>query len=350
MEHHNDQLAKVFRRFSEHECADVSPLYGHLSGRISEDDLLLELAAEAAPGQPVPNLLFGAVHYLLLRDPANELAQFYASLTRDPAPLDEAFRFFRAFCTRKYDALSLLLRTRRVQTNEVRRCAYLMPAFCIINHWARGKPLALIEVGASAGLNLLFDRYGYDFGEHGRFGDTRSGVLIKSEMRGAAPLGLMHQLPRVTSRVGIDLNPLDITRDDDATWLRALIWPEQRDRSALLKNAITIARSATPQVIAANATDAIGYCIQAAPDDTAVCVFHTHTLNQFSRAARATFAERLNAAAKHRDAMFQLSAEWIDTAHPRLDLTTWTKGQSVHQTLADCAPHGAWSHWVSATV
>jgi hypothetical protein len=88
--------------------------------------------ARAAPEQPLPNLFFAAVHFLLLQDPAAPLGQFYPSLFSTAASPEAAYPAFRAFCLAHAAALQHLLARRRVQTNEVSRCAYLFPAFALV--------------------------------------------------------------------------------------------------------------------------------------------------------------------------------------------------------------------------
>src|SRR5215212_8705594 len=172
----DDPLAKLgrrFRKFVEAESVWSSPLYTRLSLGIADDPEVLALAAEATAG-PIPNLLLAAVHYLLLRDPDQPLAAFYPSLTPEPDTTGDPYPAFHAFCLAQRDAMHTLLTTRLVQTNEVRRCALLLPAFARAAWRAPDRPLALVEIGPSAGLNLLWDRYGYDYGPGGQAGDPAS--------------------------------------------------------------------------------------------------------------------------------------------------------------------------------
>jgi hypothetical protein len=119
----------VFTRFATDRCGDYAPLYAHLGSQIARDPELLAIAAHASPGQSQPDLMLAAVHYLLAaRHPGSPLAWYYPTLAADPAPPDGALRHFRGFCLAHRDELTILIATRRVQTNEVRRCCYLLPA------------------------------------------------------------------------------------------------------------------------------------------------------------------------------------------------------------------------------
>lgn len=116
-----DSLAERFARFASEECAGYAPLYERLASGIAGDAEVLALAAGAAPGQPAPNLLLGAIHYLLLRGADDPLARFYPSLAPSPAPPAGAYPAFRAFCLDRRNEIGWLLSSRRVQTNEVGR-------------------------------------------------------------------------------------------------------------------------------------------------------------------------------------------------------------------------------------
>ena len=150
-------LARHFRSFGRNVAAE-SPLYGQLGALVSESPDLLALAAGSS--EQTPMVFLAAVHDELLRDPAHALAAYYPTLGGDgPGPgLAEAFT---AFCADRAAALAATLSFRRTQTNEVARCGCLLPAFAAV---ADGRPLALIEIGASAGLNLRWDHFAYDYG------------------------------------------------------------------------------------------------------------------------------------------------------------------------------------------
>jgi len=159
-----EELSQKFEVFAVAEAAGSSPLYERLSNFVAHDGELLGLAAAAATG-PETNLFFAAAQYLLLREPDAPLAVFYPSLggTADPGAGVE--KTFRDFCLDRREAMEGLLGTRRVQTNEVRRSASLLLALEQVARLEPWRPLALVEIGSSAGLNLLVDRYSYDFGE-----------------------------------------------------------------------------------------------------------------------------------------------------------------------------------------
>jgi hypothetical protein len=127
-----EMISERFRRFAIRECRGSSELYEQLSLNVAEDEEILRLASAARSGQPIPNLLFGAVHYLLLKGYTHELREFYGSMVDRPRNPQHAFPYFRDFCIRYQEDITAMLASKLVQTNEVRRCAYLYPSFCFM--------------------------------------------------------------------------------------------------------------------------------------------------------------------------------------------------------------------------
>lgn len=338
-----DALAHRFAGFGATECVPSSPLYAHLSAEIATDRELLTLAAHARQGQPVPNLLFAAVQFLLVKEPTQPLTAFYPTLSNAPPPGTDPYPLFRAFCLDHRSAISELLRTRLVQTNEVRRCACLLPAFVQVARRNPGRPLALVEIGPSAGLNLLWDRYGYDYGNGLRFGDLAAPVQLTCELRGDRTPSLAAP-PTVTFRIGVDLNPVDV-RDPDATlWLRALIWPEHHARVQRLQAALTMAQQAPPTLLAGNALDELPTLLPDVPTDATLCVYHSHVVNQFSPEDRERF-DRLLADSAHKRPVFRVSMEGKSVSHSHLELITYDRDRREETLLATYEAHGRWLEW-----
>ncbi len=340
----------AFRRFARAEAAvQGSPLYERLCEVIAEDESLLELASEARAGQPVPNLFLGAVHYLLEEARDTSLAAYYPSLGGERPPGDAVGDALLEFVTPRRDEVAGLLRTRLVQTNEVRRCTALLPAFRVASDEAGAAPLALIEIGPSAGLNLLFDRYRYDYSGVPA-GDPASALTVSTEVREAAPP--VDRVPGVASRFGIDLNALDVRSDEDMRWLRALVWPEHDERRSLLARAIEVARADPPTVVSGDVFEDLPGALDAAPKEAAVVVYATFVLNQFSR----EMLERLRAlivdASRRRSVhIVTIGAnEWFGAGRPadgstEVWLATAEGRRASVRRLAQADPHGRWITW-----
>ena len=345
-----ENIANTFSRFAEMEARENnSPLYERLSAVVAQSPDLCALAANAREGQPKPNMLFAAVQFLLADRSEDSLAAFYPGISGGPAPTTDPAGAFVDFCGRQSDAIIALVQQRMVQTNEVRRSACLLPAFSEVAR-ATSAPLALIEIGPSAGLNLLFDHYQYSYdGVH--FGPGSSPVVLDSELRGA-PLQLPTRMPVVASRMGIDLNPLDLRNDDDLRWLQALIWPEHDDRRSLFAAAASVLRSAPPRLLGGDVFELLSAEVANAPVGAAVCIFATFVLNQFS----VPMLERLRAmlldASKTRDLWMVVMGgsrflPLASTNHGEADLWLlhFSAGTETQRLLALCNPHGRWITW-----
>jgi hypothetical protein len=206
-------------------------------------------------------------------------------------------------------------------------------------------PLALIEVGTSAGLNLLFDRYAYDYGDGRRVGGG-SPVLACAGPPGWAG----DEFPAVASRVGIDREPVDVTDDDAVGWLRACVFADQLDRLERLDQAMATARRDPPPIVTGDALDVLTGVAAEIPRDAHICVFHTHVLTYFGREQRAAFVDLMDSIGRQRDISW-LSAEAPGTVAPlgldreptiAIGLITYTDGVRTTEVLGTCHPHGAW--------
>lgn len=340
-------LARRFEAFAELECAASghgmsvdSPTYAVLSRSIAKHANLLTLARECRAGQPIPNLLFAAVKRVVQDAPDSALAEHYERAARGDRPASALPGAFAGFCAENRARILALLKNRNVQTNEVGRCSHLMPAFGIVAQAARQR-LALIDVGAGAGLNLLWDRFDYRYSDGSVFGTGESPVRIVCESRGPMP-NTPARFPEVAYRVGVDLEPIDLADDEQYRWLQALIWADHADRAALLANARRVWLQDTPQVVAGDAVDRLPELIQAAPDDAALCVFHCHVLNQFPVPARAAFSEALRSASRQRP-VFHVSSEG-----EHLNVTRLVDGRSRTLRSVLRSAHGRWVAWSDA--
>lgn len=258
--------AANYRRFARLEAHGRSPLYEHLTEAVSEDPELLGLLASLPAPKRQPNLLLGVVQYL------------YGTVADYPA--------FRRLVVEHWSDVSSTMLVRRTQTNEVGRCATLLPLLAELP-----QPLALLEVGASAGLCLLVDRYGYDYGR-GVIGQANSAVVLRCEYRGSSsPAPTM--LPEVAWRAGVDLEPIDV-RDESATrWLEALVWPGEGDRLSRLRAAIEVARQDPPRVLEGDLRADLREVISGVPCGSTLVVFHSAVLAYVPARDRETFAADL---------------------------------------------------------
>jgi hypothetical protein len=347
-----DALARRFVRFADQECGDYAPFYDQLARGIAHDPDLLTIAAYSRSGQQAPNLFLAAVHYLLLRGSEHALTAFYPSVAHltvvppgDPVPA------FHSFCQDHRAALIELISTGLVQTNEPQRCTVLLPAFATVGRLTGGTPLALIEVGASAGLNLLFDRYGYDYGAGRSAGDPRSPVRFACAPRGSRLPPIHADMLHVGTRLGIDLNPIYANDLQALLWLRALVWPEHPERAVRLQQVLTLAQRQPPRLIAGDALTVLPQVVADATAGTALCVFHTATLAHFPPEARERFRSLIPELARQRD-LFWLASEGSGELGRRGQyatiLTAFQNGCRTEHQLAYSHPHGAWLEWLDS--
>ena len=320
-----------------------SQLYSRLSAAILDDPELLALSAQAATGQPPPNLLFGAVHHLLLQGVGHPLARLYPSLNGGNDVGEDPYPAFRNFCLTYRDALADAIRGRAVQTNEVARSSALQRGMAVVAQ-RMGRPLAILEVGASAGLNLIGDRYRYSYGpDTEAIGDPDSPVLIECRTRGALrPPGGM---PAIAWRLGIDRNPIDVRDPDQALWLRALVWPDQPWRAELLLAAIRLAQDNPPPLRRGDALELLEGAAAEAPRDAELCIYSSFTVYQFLPAQRARLESVVAAVARARP-VHRLALEWFPGERPYLDLESRQDGTLTRTRLAAAHEHGAWLEWL----
>ena len=325
----------------------MSPLYHRLSLGIAADEDLLALADQAKRGQPKPNLFLAAVQRLLMDASEHPLAAFYPNISGSPAPSDDPAPAFRDFCLERQQALTGLLATRMAQTNVVRRCASLLPAFVYVDDLGLGGALYLIEVGASAGLNMLWDSYGYDYGEGRVYGGLESQVQISSKFRGNQIPTLPSILPMVAGRIGVDLNPIDMNDPEKTMWLKALVWPERRDELELLEAAMQAASDAPPKVRKGDAVDLLPGLIDSVPEIQLPCLFHSHVLNQFPAEATEAFWALVEKRGAKRN-LAVVSMEGIRQGeYSVVEVTHYRDGVKTNRRLANGDSHGYWLEWLA---
>ena len=174
----------------------------------------------------------------------------------------------------------------------------------------------------------------------------RSSFLAPSgESTGCRP-PVPHVLPTVVSRLGLDLNPIDFYDTEAAQWLIALVWPERGDERELLEAAIGIAQSDPPTVMPGDALELLPEVAKTVPQDSTLCMFHTHTLNQFSPEARTTWWEIVEQLGSERD-VYVVSQEMARGGdHAVLELTWIEDGVLERLRLANCDSHSQWLEWL----
>ncbi len=346
------ELGAIWSYFGVHEYGEYSRLYARIAETVAADDAVLDLILESPPTSHQPNVVLGAVHFLLLGGLDHPLAAVYAGDSdADVGPL------FVDVCRSNREAILAILATRHTNTNEVGRSAIIGPALTAVAQ-RLGEPLGLVDVGCSAGLNLFCDRYLLDYGTHGRTGPANAAVVITSEIVGG-DVPVAAQLPEIRVRVGLDRDPMDLTDDDNARWLLACIWPDT-GRLARAQRAIAVARRAPPEIVRGDAVDDVTAVVLGLPPEVTPVVVTTWALAYLSRSRRLEFHETLAAASRTRPIAW-ISAESLGVVDAFSELTpptdanrtdasilglvTFRDGRSEAEHLGFVQPHGAWIDW-----
>jgi hypothetical protein len=268
------------------QYASTSPTYTRLIDAIASDDGLLGVLNRIEQ-TPRPIMLFAGVQYLMLLDGGTELARHFPNFDEfdpDTSGLEERFR---RFVLDRAQELVEIGRTRYTQTNECRRCVALLPAIWMLGY----DRLHLVDLGTSAGLNLLLDRFRYRW--DGVEWGPESPVVLVTENRGRA---IVPRDLEIVSRTGLDLNPIDPTDPDERRWLEALIWPEHHDRRDRLQAALSLAGTVKLDLVAGDALETLGSALSRPPEGEPVVVMQSFALNQFTSEQRDRVTETIDAA------------------------------------------------------
>jgi len=345
-------LAAFWIYLADTGCRDYSPIYDRICRTVAESPEVLALVQEAPPTSHFPNVLLAAVHDLLLAGDPHPLGAVYRGESdADPGPL------FVDFALGHRAPILELMASHHTNTNEVGRAAILGPAFTAVA--ARlGSPLALVDVGCSAGLNLFCDRYLLDYGPAGTTGPADAAVRIRCDVLGDAPIAPV--LPSIAARVGLDRDPVDLRDDDAVRWLLACVWPDT-GRLPRTRRAVEEARRDPPTIVAGDAVHGVTDLVLGLPADATAVVTTTWMLAYLPPARRVEFREVLAAASRARPIAW-ISAEGagvVDTfdgiAPPSdaqgaeasiLGLVLCRDGSvTTTEHLGFVHPHGSWIDW-----
>ncbi len=300
-------------------------------------------------GNPIadalPLRIAGALHLMVRTGRAPALARFYPGHGIAAWSEADVAREVEAAVRANEDFVRDVL-SGPPQTNETGRSAVLMPGYAQIAR-RTGLPLSILEVGASAGLNLMWDRYAYRYGER-LVGNLGAPLVIVAEWRG--PWCNVEHLPRVAARRGCDRSPIDLHASGAADRLIAYVWPEQTERMARLQAAITLAQREKPVVDKMDAAEWLEQRLAEPTAGVATVVVHTIVWQYLAKETRARIRALLDEAGTAASATAPLA--WLSLEQyapdqlPELRLTMWPGGQT--QTIARAHPHGTWIEWLGA--
>lgn len=320
MKENAENLAIRYRAFADREASGVSPTYETYANSTAGNTDLLNQLLKLPDGKQQPNLLFAA--------------------TRHAVGLPDESVDFANYVLASWEAVRPVILSRSTQTNEPGRCACILPVLAQIDG-----PLAIIEVGAAAGLCLFPDRYGYDYGRAVLNAQEADAPVFPCEVSPETPVPASH--PQIVWRAGLDLNPLDVCAEDDVNWLKTLVWPEQTERLSRLEAAIAVAQRNPPRIVAGDLLKETKALAAQAPSDACLVIFHTAVLNYVGPEVRKEFANFVE----------DIGAEWIanEGAHVLPDVAPETvlgdrpgafmlsrNGRAIART----GPHGQFINWL----
>lgn len=280
-----DQAVEVGRGWSGAGADPDWSLVAALFHAVASDDDLLGLAAEIPPDR-LPALLFlASIQRVVAEHPDEALAAYY------PGPAERAVDAelapaLRSFALNHADEVRSHF-DRHYQMNEVGRCAQVGLALGVVQGLAPGRPLALIDVGAGAGLGLHVDRYRVDLDDGRSFGPIDSPVRLSCAVSGRPPLP--EGPPAIGQRVGLDVAPIDLDDDESRAWLAACIPPTPRSLERLAA-AVELTRAAGTTVQRADGPGGLATAIDAVPDELLVVVVDSYTAVFFDDADRRAMA------------------------------------------------------------
>lgn len=317
-------IAAQYLRFATYEARGSSPVYEDWAHAVADDADILALIKRLPTVKRQPNLVFAAARV-------------------HGAP-EGPYAAFRAHCLAHWPAIEATVLARSTQTNEAGRTSTLLPWIAEL-----GRPVSLLEVGASAGLCLYPDRYSHIYSDgvaEVRVDPADGPSTVELRCRVDQLTRVPARMPEIRWRAGIDLSPVDVRDPVAMTWLTALVWPEHQERRQRLLAAADLVARDPPQLVAADLFERLAQTAAAAPRDAQLVIFHSAVLSYLSLEERSRFA----------DVVKQLDAIWLSNEGE--GVLPWIAPQPhTHETscfvvarngdpVALASAHGEWLEWL----
>jgi hypothetical protein len=301
-------------------CESRSALYAELCRRFADDPVVAEIVGPE-PTWEAPLRLLGGLHHLVLGGEAS---------------WDDSLEEHKAF-------LAEFVREQGVQTNEVQRSWVLVPLFLRVAERTGAEVVDLVELGPSAGLNLVWDRYRCVY-EAGAWGPADARLTLTAEERGRVPAGLFERELAVRGRIGIDRAPVDVTKDAKARLLKAFVWAGQEERLERLDRAIAAVRADPPELVEGDFVELLPEVLASQPGDVLTVVFQTAALGYAGEEGRARVRAALEEAGRRRPLVFVTAGKGrTGEQHWGLRIVYYPEGEREFAGEADY--HGAWLDW-----
>jgi len=302
-----------------------SPLYARLLRQLADDPRVGDIV-ESPPRWDAGLRLLGGVHHLVLTG--------RASWDRIDDALVEEHDFLRRFVSEQ-----------RVQTNEVQRCWALLPCFLEAARRLDALTVDLIELGTSAGLLLLWDRYRYRY-EAGEWGPKHAALELSAEERGRVPGDLLARELVVRDRIGLDLEPVDVTTDEGALLLRSFVWADRTERIGRLDRAIEALRADPPEIVEGDFVELLPRLLERRRPDALTIVLQIAAAGYLDEQGWERLGSALEAGGGDGPLAYVFAGYPVPESHQHwgLWLTTWPDGERTQ--LAHTDFHGTWLDWL----
>jgi hypothetical protein len=304
-----------------------SPLYARLWRELADE---AQVGAIVGPSPPwdAPLRLMAGIHYLVLTGAATW------------EEVEEVLRDQEGF-------LREWVATRGVQTNEVQRCWTLLPCFLEAARRTGARELDLVELGPSAGLNLVWDRYGYTF-ESGRWGPASPELRLAGEEERRVPPGLLELHPTVRSRTGIDRSPIDVTSENAALLLKSFVWADQSERLRRLDAAVAAVRADLPDLVQGDIVERLPETLESLRNsDALTLVWETAVLGYVPEEGRRRVYDTIARFGQEHPIAFVQTSRASSGVIAHYGLTLQLSPDGVREELAFATHHGDWLDWLA---
>jgi len=309
----------VFEAQAEN-CDARSPLYARLCLRFADDPVAGQLVGPD-PNWEMPLRLLGGLHYLVLGG---------------EAAWDDSLEEHREF-------LAEFVRSQGVQTNEAQRSWVLVPLFLRVAHRTGAEVVDLVELGPSAGLNLVWDRYRCVY-ESGGWGPEDASLTLTGEERKPVSAELLQLDLRPRGRIGIELNPVDVTTEQGARLLKCFVWGDQVDRLDRLDRAIDALREDPPELVRGDYVEELPKVLEDRDPNVLTVGFETASLGYVTDQGRARVKATLDDAGRTGSLVFVASGKSRSGgSHWGLRIVYYPGAEREFAGEADF--HGAWLEW-----
>lgn len=280
------------RSFADHN-RERSPLYSLIARNAADDTDIVAILSSAPDDDGQAMLLLASAHYLLAQS-QDPLRRYYATLGGTRAPDELTWSGFRRFVLSHETAIRGLLTTRFVQTNDVQRSGLIYPALGIASTQS-DRPVAVLEIGCSAGLLMGLERFWYSYRHAGgdvQMGRPGSPIHLHCELGGNLLMMPVVDV-EVAYRVGVDRQPVDTADPDQLAWLAACVWADRPARQRQLHAAVAEQRTAQPTLVLGDAINDLESAVRRIPSQLQVVVVTSWTMLYLSPERQQAFVVEL---------------------------------------------------------